>query len=138
MTKVANALVEDVRMDVAPGVEVALGAVGGVPATVGPVLEGFRRRWGGLWVGGRVTLSERDVVFAANAMNRMVQSGTLDVVVPLSSVTSVRVQRALVTNIVVIGAGYHLLKVRCFGASALAGAIEHAARSAPQGPATDR
>ena len=74
ITKVANALIEDVNVHV----------------TV-PVLSVFRAAWGGLWVGGRVTLTAKTVSFSANGLNRIMQSGTLDVSVPLAQVTDVKV-----------------------------------------------
>lgn len=128
MTKMANGLVADADLALHPGVQAALTPLGGVPIGVEPVLDWFKRNHGGLWVGGRVTLTTVDLTFAANAMNRMVQSGTLDVTVPLEAITSVHVTKARITNIVVVGLGYHVLKVRCYGAAALAEAIEGAVR----------
>ncbi len=129
MTKAANALVADADLKLHPGAEAALAPLGGVPAAVEPVLDWFKRTYGGLWVGGRVTLTTVDLTFAPNAMNRMVQSGTLDVTVPLEAITSVHVTKATITNIVVVGLGYQVLKVRCYGAAALAQAIEAAVRN---------
>lgn len=126
MTKMANGLVEDADLALHPGVQAALAPVGGVPIGVEPVLDWFKRTYGGLWVGGRVTLTTVDLTFAANAMNRMVQSGTLEVTVPLEAITSVHVTKAKVTNIVVVGIGYRVLKVRCYKAAVLAEAIEAA------------
>lgn len=106
VSKIANALVEDVNVHV----------------TV-PVVSLFRSAWGGLWVGGRVTLTTRTVSFSANGMNRLMHSGTLDVSVPLAKVTDVKVLRGLFTNIVAITTLETVLKVRCYGAARFAEAI---------------
>jgi hypothetical protein len=60
MTKVANALIEEVKVNVAT-----------------PMTSVFSAAFDGLWVGGRVTLTTTTVSFSANGLNRMVQSGRL-------------------------------------------------------------
>src|SRR6478735_9406030 len=106
VSKIANALIEDVDVHVTM-----------------PVVSLFRSAWGGLWVGGRVTLTRRTVSFSANGVNRLMQSGTLDVSVPLAKVTDVKVLPGLVTKIVAITAPERVLKVRCYGAARFAAAI---------------
>ena len=106
MIKVANALIEDVKVNVTM-----------------PVVSVFREALGGLWVGGRVTLTTETVSFSANGINRMVQSGTLDVTVPLAQVTDVTVLPGFFTKIVAITTPELVLKVRCYGAATFAGAI---------------
>ena len=106
VNKIANALVEDVNVHVTM-----------------PVVSLFRAAWGGLWVGGRVTLTARTVSFSANGLNRIMQSGTLDVSVPLAKVTDVKVLPGLFTKIVAITTPETVLKVRCYGAARLAAAI---------------
>jgi len=106
ITKVANALIEDVNVHV----------------TV-PVLSVFRAAWGGLWVGGRVTLTAKTVSFSANGLNRIMQSGTLDVSVPLAQVTDVKVLPGVFTKIVAITTPEFVFKVRCYRAARFAQAI---------------
>jgi len=132
LTKTASALVEDATLDMDPAVEAALAPLGGAPAGSQAVLEAFRQFYGGLWVGGRLTLTEVALRFAANAANRAVQSGTLDIVVPLTEITSVHVKKAMVTNIVVVGVGYRVVKLRCYGAEQVAGAIDEAIQAQPR------
>ncbi len=36
------------------------------------MIEGFRQSHGGLWVGGRVTLTDSALEFSPNAVNRVV------------------------------------------------------------------
>ncbi|MFF2494291.1 hypothetical protein [Agromyces sp. NPDC058064] len=88
-----------------------------------PVLGAFRSAWGGLWVGGRVRLTTEAVSFAANGLNRMVQSGTLDVSVPLADIIGVDVLPGFITRIVAITTPDVTLKVRCYGAARFAEAV---------------
>ena len=117
-TKLANMLVEDATADLPPFVD----SLPGMEA-VEPVLAGFRRVYGGLWVGGRATLTTAAFSFAANAANRALQSGTVDLQLPLSAISEVSVQGGFLTNIMVINVGSSLVKVRCFGAAAFADLI---------------
>ena len=118
LTKVANALIEDVRVSSM------------ISPVAGPVLGLFRSWAGGLWVGGRVTLTTASVVFAPNALNRMVQSGSLDVSIPLAAIDDIEVVPGFVTNIVVLRTTELVFKVRCWGARRFASAVR-AAISAP-------
>jgi len=117
VSKIANALVEDAESHI---------------SSLVPVLSAFRAVWGGLWVGGRVTLTSASVSFAANTMNRIAQSGTLDVSIPLKQVTDVEVLPGLFTNIVAISTSDRVLKVRCYWARRFADAVI-AARDALRG-----
>jgi hypothetical protein len=105
-TKIANALIEDVNVHVT------------IPAI--PIL---RAALGGLWVGGWVTLTTRSVSFSPNGLNRFMQSGALDVSVPLAEVTDVKVLPGFFTKIVAITTPVTVLKVRCYGAARFADAI---------------
>jgi hypothetical protein len=107
-SKIANALIEDAEPFI---------------SNVRPILSLFRAVQGGLWVGGRVTLTSQSVSFAANALNRMGQSGTLDVSVPLKQVTDVEVLPGLFTDIVAISTPDRVLKVRCYWARRFADAV---------------
>ena len=108
MSKIANALIEDARAR--------------TPGPL-PALSAFRAMWGGLWVGGRVTLTSDSVSFAANTLNRIAQSGTLDVSVPLKQVTDVEVLPGFFTNIVAISTPDRVLKIRCYWARHFADAV---------------
>ncbi|MGI9822842.1 hypothetical protein [Agromyces sp. Marseille-Q5079] len=104
--KIANALVEDVTVHIT------------MPST--PILRGAL---GGLWVGGWVTLTTKAVTFSPNGLNRFMQSGALDVSVPLAQITDVTVLWGLFTKIVAITTPEAMLKVRCYGAARFAEAI---------------
>lgn len=125
MSKVANALVEDAEFHLNK-FDSVLKAAGQAPGTVGGVLEAFKNYYGGLWVGGRVTLTDSHVIFAPNAVNRAVHTGTLDISIPLTEITHVECLPGMVTKIVAIRTADGVLKVRCWRAPALATAVEQA------------
>lgn len=116
ITKLANVLVEDASspLEAVPGFK--------------REMDRWRRRDGGLWVGGRVTLSDTELVFTANAANRAVQNGTMDVTVDLRQIQDVRFTKALGMNIVDVGWPSGRLRIRCYGAKRFAAAVEAARR----------
>jgi hypothetical protein len=121
--------VEDAVAQVS-GFDSALKAAGAAPRTVGVVLAAFKNYYGGLWVGGRVTLTDSNVIFEPNALNRSVHTGTLDISIPLSEISHVKCLPGFVTKIAAIHTAGGVLKVRCYGAPALVAAIEQARTSA--------
>lgn len=118
ISRVANALIVDVDVT-APTTSVNR-----------RVLDRYRRRHGGLWVGGRLTVTNIDVQFHANALNRSIQSGQLDVTIDLRSIESVELLPGVLTKIIAIRAGDRVTKFRCFGAAKVADQIRAAASSA--------
>ncbi len=126
LRKMANLLVEDARIDLHPTVDAGLAAVEAPTSSTELVLDGFRAKYGGLWVGGTLTVTDQQVAFHANALNRAVQSGTLDVALPLRSIGHVEVQSGFVTKIVVITVGYRQVKSRMYGAEQVAETIRQA------------
>lgn len=130
-SRVANALVEDARLDLSPEVAQALDAAGLTPSpNVEAVLDRFRDHYGGMWVGGRVTLTPTSYGFRPNAINRTVQSGTLDVQVPTAAIGDVELETGFPTRIVAAHVGTKVIRVRCYGAAKLAAAIRSAAAQA--------
>ena len=118
VSKVANTLVEDAG---------AAGPLAGLDA----VLDQFRQHYGGLWVGGRVTLTPTTLEFHPNGVNRVANSGTLDLEIDLRRVESVEVQPGVLTKIVAVGVGGgRVVKARCFGAAGLADQIRAAVQAA--------
>lgn len=116
MRKVANFLVEDARLDPDPAAEAAIGLAGGTAPGTELVLERFRARHGGLWVGGTFVVTDATVKFHVNALNRLVQSGSLDVVLALSDIGAVHHVPAFGADIVVLDAGHQRAKARMWGA----------------------
>ncbi len=122
LSRVANALIMDVDVTVPTA------------SVNGRVLDRYRHRYGGLWVGGRLTVTDTDVQFHANALNRSIQSGPLDIIVDLRSIESVELLPGVLTKIIAIHAGDRVTKVRCFGAAKVADQIRAAASSAGSAP----
>lgn len=134
LRKAANLLVEDARLDLHPAMDAGLAAAQESRASTESVIDVFRGRYGGLWVGGTLIVTDRSVDFQANALNRMVQTGTLDLSVPLDDIAAVEVQPGLVTKIVAITVGHRQVKARMYGAERVAETIRQAAAGPRPGP----
>lgn len=126
LRKLVNFQVTDAIVELNPTASAAVGVAGGVAPGTGLVLSAFRKIHGGLWVGGSITVSTRQIVLRANAVNRAVTVGTLDVVVPLDQVTDVHLLPGFVTKIIAIDLGPQCVKARCYGASAAVTLIRQA------------
>lgn len=117
-SKVANALVEGAG---------ASGPLG----VLDPVLDQFRQQYGGVWVGGRLTLTPTTLEFHPNGVNRLANTGPLDLEIDLRRVESVEVQPGVLTKIIAVQVGGgRVVKARCFGAAGLADQVRAAVRSA--------
>src|SRR5438128_5794866 len=79
VSKVANALIESAELSPAVNAITHSGAFAWA-------LGGFKKYYGGLWVGGRATLTNSKLSFEANAMNRLVQTRVLSVVDSLEQI----------------------------------------------------
>ena len=95
-----------------------------------PILGAFRRLYGGLWVGGRLTVTTTELEFHANAANRALQSGQLDIRADLRAVSSVEVLPGVVIKIIAIHTDEQVIKVRCWRARNIADRIRAAAADA--------
>jgi hypothetical protein len=118
-SKVANALVADATPNVGSG---------GLRSHLQNwMLSRFAKRYGGLWVGGRLTLTGRTLEFHPNAVNRAMNRGTLDFVIELRDITAVEVEPGVFTKIIAVQVGERCFRARCYGASGLADRIRTAA-----------
>lgn len=88
------------------------------------VLEAFKKAYGGLWIGGKMVVTQTEVRLSANAMNRVVQEGTQDIELPLALVRKVSVEGGFMTKIVRLDTDAGSVKLRCFGAKDIASLIE--------------
>jgi hypothetical protein len=109
--KVANALIEDA----ASPLENSVG--------VGRAARRSRNKDGGLWVGGRVTLSRAELSFAPNAVNRAVHFGDPSFTIPLTAIRNIDVEPGLVTKIVAVTWTGGVRRFRCYGAAQFADQI---------------
>lgn len=108
ITKMANAFMADA----APSDD--------MPSIPLSVVEGFKRKHGGLWVGGTVSISPSGVSFVPNRMNRAVHKRLEPINVPAGEITAVRHEFGWVTGIVVVEHARGEFRFRCFGAKRLA------------------
>lgn len=125
-SRLASALVSQAVF--APGLEFALDNGGGIPVGTDQVIRWFQQFHGGVWVGGRATLTQRRLHFAANQLNRMVHSGTLEVDIDLREVMEVSMRPGWVAGIVVVRMPGAELWFRCFGAATFHDQIATAVR----------
>jgi hypothetical protein len=129
VSKVANALVEDAQGS--PDLDAAVRAAGWHGAGMGWVLARFRAHYGGLWVGGRLTLRATSLEFHANGVNRLANRGSLDVEIDLREVTGpIAVLPGVLTKIIAVPLGGRVFKARCWGAAKMAERIQTAVTAA--------
>ncbi len=127
-SKAANALIEDAEPSALAYLAAKVGS--GNTSWIGRA----RRRYGGLWVGGRLTLTTTSVEFHPNGVNRSLHGGSLDVVIDLRHVESVELLPGFVTRIVAVRTADGVFLARCFGARKLVGQIDSAVRAARERP----
>lgn len=94
---------------------------------VGPALaitEGMDAVFGGSWVGGEVVLADRTLGFRANAVNRAVQHGDLDVTIDLGDVRGATIVGGIGTKIIEVDlVDGSRFAFRCFGAKEVLAAL---------------
>ena len=107
--KVANALIHDA----ASPLEDAGGGIG-------RAARRSRKKYGGLWVGGRITLTGAQLRFAPNAVNRRLHFGDPSFTIPLSAIKHIDVEPGLVTKIIAVTWTGGVTRFRCYGAARFA------------------
>ncbi|HXU88859.1 MAG TPA: hypothetical protein VFQ62_08410 [Methylomirabilota bacterium] len=90
------------------------------PAVALSAIDRFKRKHGGLWVGGTLSVSPAGVSFSPNRVNRVVHAGLEPVNVPVTTIRAVRYQFGWVTGIVVVEHVDGEFRFRCYGAKGLA------------------
>ena len=128
-SKLVNFLVPDARVDYDTVSDLYDEAGVGDVDALADVLEVFRHAYGGLWVGGKVEVTHSVVRLSANALNRVIQDGTMDIELPLALVRKVSVEGGFVTKIVRLDTDVGSVKFRCFGAKDVASLIERMTHS---------
>jgi hypothetical protein len=91
-----------------------------VPADARSVINRFNRKWGGLWVGGTVSIAPQGVSFTPNRINRAVHEALEPINVPAEDIRAVRHEFGWVTGIVVVTHARGEFRFRCYGAKRLA------------------
>jgi len=83
-------------------------------------VERFGKKHGGLWVGGKVTVTPDGLSFVPNSLNVAFHVGLEEIRIPLLSIRSVRREFGWVTGIVVVEHSSGEFRFRCFGAKQVA------------------
>lgn len=91
-----------------------------VPALALRTINRFKRKHGGLWVGGTVSVSQAGVSFTPNGLNRIFHDGLHPINVPAKDIRVVRREFGWVTGIVVVQHLHGEFRFRCYGAKRLA------------------
>ncbi len=112
-TKVANAFIQDAASPLEKG-------------SVGGSVRRYRERHGGLWVGGRVTLTPAELGFSPNAANRLVHYGDPSFTIPLAAIRQIDVEPGFFTKIVAVKWAGGVTRFRCYGAAKFADQIRAA------------
>jgi len=99
-----------------------------VPAVALSAIDRFKRKHGGLWVGGTVSVSQAGVSFSPNGFNRAFHEELEAINVPANSIRAVRYQFGWVTGIVVVDHAEGEFRFRCYGAKRLAASMAAAFR----------
>lgn len=95
-------------------------------AQLEPVLGVIGQMTGGIWVGGRVILTNHRVVFLPNALNRLVQDNLPTIALALADVNEAKQRFGLATAIVDIRSPAFTLTVRGYRMRSFVAAIERA------------
>ncbi|WP_417696929.1 hypothetical protein [Pseudomonas sp.] len=123
-SKLVNFLVADAELNHSNVDDIYCEAGAGDVDALSGVLEAFKEAYGGMWVGGKLVLSQTRVRLNANAMNRLVQDGTLDIELPLELIRNVSIEGGFITKIVRLDTDAGSVKFRCYGAKEVASLIE--------------
>lgn len=79
-------------------------------------VDRYKKKHGGLWVGGTVLITDESVAFAPNGMNIAVHRDLCPVMIPRQNIESVRREFGWLTGIVVVTHKEGEFRFRCFGA----------------------
>ena len=90
------------------------------------VLGAFKKAYGGLWVGGAITLDDNTLTFRANMLNRAIHKDLSEISIPLKDITSVNKRFGVLTGIIDIETDAGTLAVRLYGAKKFADKINAA------------
>lgn len=111
--KLANALFADAE------------ASDAVPNVISGELHRFRKKQGGLWVGGTATLTGTHLLFGSNALNDAFHTESQAFAIPLSDISDVAVEFGWLTKIIAVSTrDGQTRRLRCFGAKDFAEKIK--------------
>lgn len=96
-------------------------------------IDRFKRKQGGLWVGGTVLVSQSGVSFLPNRLNRAFHEGLEPINVLANDIRAVKHEFGWFTGIVVVEHVHGEFRFRCYGAKQLAATMA-ASFNVPQQP----
>ena len=91
-----------------------------MPAFALSAIDRFKRKHGGLWVGGTVSVSQSGVSFTPNGLNRAFHESLESMSVPSENIRAIRHEFGWFTGIVVVAHMHGEFRFRCYGAKRLA------------------
>jgi hypothetical protein len=94
-----------------------------LPSAALSAVTRFKRKHGGLWVGGTVVVADSGVSFAPNDLNRAFHDELQTISVPAADIRAVRHEFGWFTGIVVITHTGGEFRFRCYGAKKLAATL---------------
>jgi hypothetical protein len=80
-----------------------------------------------MWGGGKAMLTNGQLRFEPNAVNRFIQEGELGLKIPLQAITGVTLEGGFLTKIIAVATPGAIVRLRCFGAAGFAEQIREAA-----------
>ena len=83
----------------------------------------FSRKYGGLWVGGKVTADDERLSFVPNRVNVAFHTGLQEIHIPIVNIRSVRREFGWFTGIVVVTHAHGEFRFRCLGAKTRSSAL---------------
>ena len=103
-SKLSNALFEDAEAS-----EVANLIAGGT-------VDKFKKKYNGLWVGGKVIVNQQELRFDVNAVNQAMHRGLPKIVIPIEGIRSCNYEFGWFSGIVVVTHINGIFRFRCYGA----------------------
>lgn len=80
----------------------------------------YIKKHGGLWVGGKISISNSYLVFSANKLNYFFHKELREINLPIKDISSVTYQFGWFTGIVVVKHKKGEFRFRCYGAKKIA------------------
>ena len=94
--------------------------VSGFSIPINPTIDNYKKKHGGLWVGGRMFVTNEEIIFNQNAINKVLHKSDNGFSINLSDVTSVEHIFGFFTGIIVILTKDSVYKIRSYGAKKVA------------------
>ena len=91
-----------------------------MPADALSAIHWFKRKHGGLWVGGTVSVSQSGISFSPNRVNQAIHDALEPINVLADDIRAVRHEFGWLTGIVVVEHAHGEFRFRCYGAKHLA------------------